>query len=310
MAESPPLKPAKSPPPQTWEHYDLYLAVRSALYALPSRFSTDLTISGVLATDLFTFNSSLGASIEEQMVEALNGADLRVTWDPKGKYALYRFVRQSQTFPDVTLRTSAPGTFPEVLLGIELKGWYVLAKEREPSFRYKVTPGACAPQDLIAVFPWALQNVVSGSPQLFDPFVELAGYAAAYRNWHWEYAKGGTGDNRITISEVKVPYPKKKSEEISDRPVSDSGNNFGRIARTGMMTEYSQELFQKRLSGIPLSAWQKFLAIFSEDKSADVIGSELERVFRDASPPGRITEEALEGIRVRFAEISDLLKKR
>ena len=30
-------------------------------------------------------------------------------------------------------------------MGIELKGWYVLAKEREPSFRQKVTPAACSP---------------------------------------------------------------------------------------------------------------------------------------------------------------------
>ena len=39
------------------------------------------------------------------------------------------------------------------LLGIELKGWYVLSKEGEPSGRYKVTPAACAPQDLLVIVP-------------------------------------------------------------------------------------------------------------------------------------------------------------
>jgi hypothetical protein len=49
-------------------------------------------------------------------------------------------------------------------MGIELKGWYVLAKEKEPSFRYKVTLTVCAPADLLVVVPWALSNVISGRP--------------------------------------------------------------------------------------------------------------------------------------------------
>ena len=74
----------------------------------PSYFKTDLRISGVLATDLFTFNSSLGATIEAQVVEALNA--IRGSWDPEQRYAAYSFVRQSQRFPDVILRTAASGS--------------------------------------------------------------------------------------------------------------------------------------------------------------------------------------------------------
>src|SRR6266480_256473 len=148
-----------------WNHLDLYKSVYEALFALPGYFKSDLNINAVLATDLYTFNSALGATIENQIVDSLNG--LRETWDPGNKYKLYRFVRQAQRFPDVILRSSTPGRENEILLGIELKGWYALAKESEPSFRYQVTPAVCAPWDFLAVYPWALSEVISGHPRLF-----------------------------------------------------------------------------------------------------------------------------------------------
>lgn len=175
-----PAPPVEQSPDERWEHYNLWNAVRGAIAALPSRFQSELVISGVLATDLFAFNSSLGATIEEQVIASLNR--LRTVWDPDQRYALYSFERQPQTFPDVILRTSSPNVEPKVILGIELKGWYVLTKEREPSFRYKVTPAVCAPGDLLVVVPWALDKVVSGSPQVFTPFVIGARHAADYRN--------------------------------------------------------------------------------------------------------------------------------
>ena len=67
----------------------------------------------------------------------------------------------------------------DVALGIELKGWYLLSKEREPSFRYTVTPSACAPQDLLVVVPWHLKNVLSGEPVVYEPYIEQAHYVAA-----------------------------------------------------------------------------------------------------------------------------------
>jgi len=109
-AEAPsaaPAPPASVTPADTWEHKALYNNIIKALYALPSRFRTDLVISGVLATDLFTFNTSLGATIETQVVAALNS--LREVWDADNQYSHYSFVRQSQRFPDVILRTAAEG---------------------------------------------------------------------------------------------------------------------------------------------------------------------------------------------------------
>ena len=137
MCERPGPPDPVEPNPE-WEYTDLWKAVKKAIFALPSRFESELVISGVLATDLFAFNSSLGATMEEQVVASLN--ELRSLWDPEQRYALYSFERQPQTFPDVVLRTSTTDA-GSPLMGIELKGWYVLIEESKPSFRYKVTSG-------------------------------------------------------------------------------------------------------------------------------------------------------------------------
>jgi hypothetical protein len=281
--------------------------VFAALYALPPQFKSDLSISGVRATDLFTFNASLGATIEEQVVDALN-ALRSSTWDQDEQYAQYRFVRQPQTFPDVVLKAAAPKLDPPILLGIELKGWYVLAKEREPSFRYRVTPEVCAPNDLLAVFPWALSRVISGSPQLFAPYVAHARYAAEYRNWHWRHVvRGGAPNGEIKISEVSEYFPS-KAQAIGDEPVSDRGGNFGRFARTNLMDTFMDALFAEDLAGIPLDAWQRFLKMFGEQTPLEKIDAELDRMASHVTR-GRRAAPALtvKQVRERLHEIVALL---
>lgn len=235
----------------------LWEGTRDALYALPSYFASRLVVQDVLATDLHTFNSSLGATIEQQVVNALNA--LRSVWD-NGSWALYRWERQTQRFPDVVLRTTAPGKSQEPAMGIELKGWYVLAREREPSARFKVTPAVCAPMDLLAIVPWALDAAISGSPRLFDPYVVNARPAAEYRNHWWQVIRRAKGDTRLTLSDVAHSYPT-KDEKIQDVPKQDAGN-FGRFSRTGAMDEYRTTLFKQTLAGIPLNDWQDFLKRF------------------------------------------------
>lgn len=271
-----PPEPKPTEPRRTWKHYELWKAVNKAIYTLPARFESELMISGVLATDLFAFNSSLSATIEEQVVASLN--ELRSVWDPEQKYSLYSFERQPQTFPDVVLRTSAPNIEPKIVMGIELKGWYVLAKEGEPSFRYKVTPTVCAPADLLVVVPWALSKVISGSPQVFAPYVIGARQAAEYRNWYWEHSRGAKGNNRgVEMSAATTRYPK-KSDPISDKPESDSGQNFGRIARSRIMDEYIKKLLDDTLAGIPLWAWQQFLLLFTEEQTIRKIQAGLDKL--------------------------------
>ena len=117
------LVPGKVPPPERValdaDQVDLTLlqAVKDTLFALPARFKSTLNIEGVLATDLHAFNTSLGASIEEQVVAALN--ELKGTWDPDDKYPTHQFVRSPQRFPDVTLRNMVRGNLSAPLLGIE-----------------------------------------------------------------------------------------------------------------------------------------------------------------------------------------------
>lgn len=271
-----PEPPEPTEPDPTWDHIELWRAVKKSIYSLPSRFGSELSISGVLATDLFAFNSSLGATIEEQVIASLNR--LRSVWDPDQKYALYSFERQPQTFPDVVLRASAPDVEPQVLMGIELKGWYVLAKEGEPSGRYKVTPAVCAPADLLVVVPWALGKVISGSPQVFTPYVTSARQAAEYRNWYWEHSrdsKDSPAERGITTSAATSFYPN-KADPISDAPLKDGGGNFGRFARSGdAMSDYISELFDDKLSGIPIWAWQKFLLLFTEGQTTEKVQAGL-----------------------------------
>ncbi|MBV9850116.1 MAG: hypothetical protein JO250_10625 [Armatimonadetes bacterium] len=305
MTSEPPAVPTFSPPDASWEHRALYDNVIKALYALPSYFQTDLRISGVLATDLFTFNSSLGATIEAQVVEALNA--IRGSWDPEQKYAAYSFVRQAQRFPDVILRTAAAGTEPAILMGIELKGWYVLAKEREPSFRYRASPQVCAPADLLVVYPWALSSVISGSPQLYPPFVTGARYAAEYRNYWWQHVKEGGARNALRLSTVDHYYPA-KSEPISDVAVHDDGGNFGRFARTGIMDEYRERLFREELSGIPLSAWQKFLSAFSEDKTEAQINRAIDQAIAEAAKTAKPVSEGAEAAKNLLSRVLALLE--
>ena len=273
-------------PPADWQHRPLYDRVVDALHALPSRFQTSLKIAGISATDLFSLNTPLGAAIEASVVDNLNV--LRDLWDPDGKYEVYSFVRQSQVFPDVRLQTSAPGVSPadRILLGIELKGWFLLAKEGEPSFRYKASPNVCAAQDLLCVFPWGLDEVISGSPRLLRPFIEEARYAAEHRNHYWEVLRGTTGPaSKVTLSPMTAPYPT-KGQQFNDRPVNDAGSNFGRVARGNLMGAFILELMEQPVSGIPIKYWHKYLSIFAEGVGADVVDRKLALIRTEAETAG------------------------
>lgn len=282
----PPAPPSRTLPDEHWEHFTLYHDVREALSTLPIYFRTETHIAGVMATDLHTLNTVLGATIEDQVVRTLNL--IRSSWDPDGRYALYSFVRHPQSFPDVRLRKA---TGDDTLLGLELKGWYLLAKETEPSLRFQTTAAACAEQDLIVVVPWVLSNVISGSPTLYEPFVESARYAAEYRNHHWRHLRSTSSDPEIVEPANAAPYPA-KADQILDRPVNDAGGNFGRLARTGIMDDYMRKLDDVTLCGIRAEFWRQFLKSFQESTTEDEARAALERlrkrvlVSSPASPRG------------------------
>jgi hypothetical protein len=207
-----------------------------------------------MAGDLFTLGDVLGSAVEQQVVETLNS--MRPVWDPDAKYQLYSFIRQGQTFPDVLLRNRE--TPSDILMGAELKGWYLLAKEAMPNFRFTVNAGVCNTWDLLVVVPWALSSVLSGRPIVFTPWVEGARYAAKYRNYWWQHVRASKGASPgIAEAEDVKPYPT-KADRISDVPDSDGGGNFGRIARTGLLNDYIEGSLRTSLCGVQAQAWIDF----------------------------------------------------
>lgn len=272
------LAPKRQLPDARWEHFQLYDDIKETLQALPSSFTSEMQVTGVMATDIFTLNSAFGAMIEEQVVESLNRA--RQTWDPNGDYSLYPFVRQAQRFPDVLLKR--PGSNEDIILGIELKGWYLLSKEGEPSFRFMTTPAACAPADLVVVVPWVLSNIISGEPKVFPPYIESAKYAAEYRNYYWQNIRQSKYDRRIVLAENASPYPT-KTDKISDVAAVDGGGNFGRFARTGLMDDYQSALMDQPLRGIPAKYWLRFFKAFQDQSSQEKISSALDALVGQVS---------------------------
>ena len=278
-------------PPTTWIHRGLYDNVISALHALPVRFQSPLVIEGVPASDLFTMNTPLGASIEASVVNCLN--DLRVLWDPQNKYTAYSFVRQSQTFPDVLLRSNDPRSNEPILMGIELKGWFAFSKEGEPSFRYFASASCCAPQDLLVVVPWVFDSVVSGRPRLLSPIVVEAAHAALMRNYHWQFirqVRNSSGDRGVSIAKHTGFYPA-KNNQYSDKANSDAGKNFGRVSRCGVMDTEVDERLREQLLGIPIDAWRRFLQIFAEGSTEDEVDAKLRKLEHALANKGDMQDQ-------------------
>lgn len=254
--------------------------LRTVLLGLPSYFEFNNHVAGVNATDLHSLNTLLGASIEGQVVKALN--QQRALWDPDDEWLGYTFERQSQAFPDVRLVRKGAGVAPGIAMGIELKGWFLLAKEGKPSFRFQQAAAACAEHDLLCVVPWHLDNVLSGSPVTAEPFVVSARWAAEYRNYYWQHMrKSETGVDKSIVSPVgAAPYPG-KVDEVLDQPGYDKGDNFGRVARTpGMMDEFMAQSHDLEVLGIRIGDWFRFLRTHSDKADPEQVTSQLERAFR------------------------------
>ncbi len=192
----------------------------------------------------------LGLIIEAEVVRSLNNS--RNAWDPDNLYGEYGFVRQPQTFPDVLFTNG-----DSIIFGIELKSWYVLSKEGEPSFRFRVNKNACTNKDLVMLVPWCLSNVLSGAPIIFKPLVDMAQYFCDYRNFWWQNIRKTNDDRTIDMPDGIKPYPNAR-DNISDKPASDKGNNFGRIARIGLLDKFKSEMDNMDLLGISVSEWRRF----------------------------------------------------
>ena len=269
-------EPIEEEPDEDWEHRELYDRVKEALFALPSYFNSEIFLEGIQAEDVFALNSVLAPAVEDTVVETLNS--MRSVWDADDEYSDCSFVRQSQTFPDVVLVRHIGQGKKEPIMGIELKNWYLLSKEEEPSARFKTTVDACAKQDLLAVFTWSLDNVITGSPVLYEPYVTSAIRASNYVDYYWQTTRNTDLDTTIERPEGITPYPSSKSDEIHDDPVSDSGNNYGRLARSRIpdFDNYKEKMLNKKLSGIRAEEWIEFLKTNGRDEQTEIIDFDME----------------------------------
>ncbi|GAA2755732.1 hypothetical protein [Actinopolymorpha rutila] len=286
----------------------LQTRLRTLLLGLPAYFEFSNHVAGVNATDLHSLNTLLGTSIEGQVVKALN--QQRPLWDPDNEWLGYTFERQSQRFPDVRLVRKGSANGPAIALGIELKGWFLLAKEGEPSFRFTTTAGACAVHDLLVVVPWYLDNVLSGSPVAAQPYVASARWAADYRTYYWQHARDaarGT-DRGIHHPADARPYPARDAQ-IADVPAYDGGKNFGRVARVrGMMDDFIRASHELEVLGIRIQDWYRFLRIHSDQADPDQVSELVERDLRRALR-GRSAAAASEAARA-VRTLGDVLGSR
>jgi len=279
--------------------------LRSVLVGLPAFFEFDTNFAGVNATDLYALNTLLGTSIEGQVVKALNLQ--RPIWDPHDEWLGYVFERQSQVFPDVRLvRRDGDGQV-EVVLGIELKGWFLLAKEGVPSFRFTTTSAACADHDLLVVLPWYLDNVLSGSPVAAQPFVVSARWAAEYRNYYWQHMRNTSDSTEIHSPVDAVPYPTRDTR-IADTPAYDRGKNFGRVARiSGLMDEFITASNNTEVIGIRMGDWHSFLRIHSDNADLDKVSAQLRLTM--ARTVTKQSDATADAIADAVLEIHHILKR-
>lgn len=251
-------------------------------------FHSPINIEGISATDLFSINTLLGGAIEEQTVVTLNAT--RSIWDPEGRWSNYEFRRYAESFPDVRLECESENT---PVIGVELKGWYLLAKEEVPSFRFRAAANAMTVWDLIAVFPWSLSNVISGTPILTSPYIEQAKYAADLRTHYWETRSKMA---KPVIHPDTHPYPEAGSA-YSDIVQDDRGGNFGRIARIhGLMDEWVLNTMKTPLAGIEARWWVQFLKLFDERGDEKSIQLKLQKLTKDAEINSTQSDEIIEHI--------------
>ena len=176
-------------------------------------------------------------------------------------------------------------------MGIELKGWYLLSREAEPSFRFKATSAACSEWDLLVCVPWHLGNVLSGTPVVHEPYVEQARYAADMRTYYWQHLRGKHVNTEIEVPPNISPYPPPDAQ-ISDKPKSDGGNNFGRVARVkGLMTSWTDRMLDTSVAGIEARYWIQFLKSFTENADAAILQQRLKRILQPGNRKSQVSSE-------------------
>ena len=272
--------------------------------SLPAECTIDNNYSGILATDLFSLNTLLGSMIENKVVMFLNAH--RQLWDD-GSWSEYHFIRSNESFPDV--RLVKKGDNHDVILGIELKSWFILSKEGEPSFRYRTASEACDPADLLCIIPWYLSDAVCGHPVLVTPWVYSAKAASEATKRYWIYERQTNKPETIKRRGLEIPngvrpYMENARDKTNYKPVEDGGNNFGRLARTGIMSDFVDETLLTDILGIPANNWRLFLKAHTDSYSLQDIQKKITSITK--IPKSEEFEQLMKALRDYIDELPEI----
>ena len=160
-----------------------------------------------------------------------------------------------------------------------------------PSFRFRASANAMTVWDLIAVFPWSLSNVISGTPVIEAPYIEQAKYVADLRTYYWEHRS----PNAKPVEHPNTtPYPAPGSS-YSDVAPDDKGWNFGRIARIlGLMDAWVAETMKKPLAGIEARWWVRFLKFFDERSNEESVRLKFEQLAKSVGKSSDWADEIVQ----------------
>lgn len=267
--------------------YRLIKKLRTVAFpSLPAECLIENRYSGILATDLFCLNTLLGSMIESKVVAFLNSH--RYLWDD-GNWSDCHFIRSNESFPDVRLVDVSDSK--KIVLGIELKSWFILSKEGEPSFRYRTSSEACDKGDLLCIVPWYLSDAVCGNPVLVSPWVFSAKAASEMTKRHWVYLRQSDTPKSLSqrglkeLSKEIKPYMENARDKTNYIPLEDGGNNFGRLARTGIMDDFVKETLRTDILGIPADNWRLFLKAHTDAGTIADIQKKIVRISEIPNSP-------------------------
>ena len=91
--------------------------------------------------------------------------------------------------------------------------------------------------------------------------------------------RGAPGDTGVTTPSGVTPYPAPKVK-TSDKANSDSGSNFGRVARVpDLMDGYCAQMLTTPVAGIRAKHWVSFFKTYSDNANSDQVDAAIERAL-------------------------------
>lgn len=99
--------------------------------------------------------------------------------------------------------------------------------------------------------------------------------------------------------------------ESSDKAENDKGNNFGRIARSGLLDDYLSKIKGQDYLGIRVVHWMKFFKAMSENRTSNEIDKQLEGILANIQADLKISQnnDQLLALQALVNSLNDLVSK-